>query len=177
MSKLTAYDKFMQQALKYGFSVYGTAKTGQTISYHAYDDGYYQKGFPIKGDRFVDNGDGTISDRGTGLMWPKDGNGEGCFYGATRNWAEALDRAHDRVLGGYNDWRLPNVKEMYTIIDISRLAPAVFPIFINVKNDVHWTSNTPSWEPTWGIQIGTLLGSLEGNLKTSYAYLWPCRNQ
>jgi len=46
-------------------------KTGQTTSYADYDDGYFEKGSPIS-PRFVDNGDGTISDRVTGLMWPKD---------------------------------------------------------------------------------------------------------
>lgn len=46
-------------------------KTGRTISYANYDDGYFQKGNPVS-PRFVDNGDGTVSDRATNLMWPKD---------------------------------------------------------------------------------------------------------
>jgi len=46
-------------------------KTGQTTSYVDFDDGYYQKGSPIS-PRFVDNGNGTISDRVTSLMWIKD---------------------------------------------------------------------------------------------------------
>lgn len=45
-------------------------KTGQTTSYQDYDDGYYEKG-SASTPRFVDNGDGTISDRITGLMWVK----------------------------------------------------------------------------------------------------------
>jgi len=45
-------------------------KTGQTTSYVDYDDGYYEKGSPIS-PRFVDNGDGTITDRVTNLMWVK----------------------------------------------------------------------------------------------------------
>jgi hypothetical protein len=45
-------------------------KTGQTTSYADYDDGYYETGNPVS-PRFVDNGDGTISDKATGLMWVK----------------------------------------------------------------------------------------------------------
>lgn len=45
-------------------------KTGQTTSYADYDDGYYQKGSPVS-PRFVDNGDGTVTDRVTNLMWVK----------------------------------------------------------------------------------------------------------
>lgn len=52
-------------------SRYGLPKTGQTVSYQDYDDGYFQKGYPLAGARFVDNGDNTIVDRATGLQWIK----------------------------------------------------------------------------------------------------------
>jgi len=50
----------------------GLPKTGQTISYVAGDDGDYEAGYVPDGDRFVDNGDGTVTDNATGLMWVKD---------------------------------------------------------------------------------------------------------
>jgi len=50
----------------------GIVKSGQITSYTDYDDGYYQKGLPESGDRFTDNGNGTITDNVTGLMWVKE---------------------------------------------------------------------------------------------------------
>jgi len=61
-----AADKTLKQYGKTKIS----PKTGQTTSYVDYDDGYYETGSPAS-PRFVDNGDGTISDRVTGLMWVK----------------------------------------------------------------------------------------------------------
>ncbi len=78
---------------------------------------------------FVDNGDGTITDNATALMWAKDDNGEGI------DWVEALPYAEGATLAGYSDWRLPNVKELQSIVDYSRapnnekVEPAIDPIF------------------------------------------------
>jgi hypothetical protein len=63
---------------------------------------------------FIDNGDGTISDAATGLMWQQ-GDSE-----AGLNWQEALAYAEGLTLGGYDDWRLPNAKELQSIVDYSR---------------------------------------------------------
>lgn len=65
-----------------------------------------------------DNADGTITDHATGLMWTRDDDGSGM------NWQEALDYAENAVVAGYSDWRLPNVKELQSILDYSR-APSV----------------------------------------------------
>jgi len=64
-------------------------KTDQTTSYADYDDGWYEAGNPVS-PRFTDNGDGTITDNATSLMWAKDGNGVGCYNGGMRTWAQAL---------------------------------------------------------------------------------------
>lgn len=63
---------------------------------------------------FVDNGDGTITDLATGLMWLQDDSGEGM------NWEDALDYAGGLTVSGYSDWRLPDVKELQSILDYSR---------------------------------------------------------
>ncbi len=79
--------------------------------------------------KFVDNGNGTISDLATGLMWAKDDNGKGI------EWTEALPYAEGATLAGYTDWRLPNVKELQSIADYSRapsqkgVEAAVYPVF------------------------------------------------
>jgi len=62
---------------------------------------------------FVDNGDGTVTDIATGLMWSQDDNGEQIY------WKEALAYAESATLAGFNDWRLPNIKELQSIADYS----------------------------------------------------------
>jgi hypothetical protein len=142
MSDLTAYQKFVQVALKYGFSLFGLPKTGQTTEYRAGDDGTYEKGW--QGTRFTDNGDGTITDNATGLMWAKDGNGAGCNNGATLTWNNAIDWAEGLTFATYSDWRLPNVKELQSIADYGRINPAIDPVFTNTQSDYYWSSTTNS---------------------------------
>jgi len=61
---------------------------------------------------FKDNGDGTISDLNTGLMWKKDES-------PNLNWENALKYCQELDLGGYRDWRLPTIRELPTILDMS----------------------------------------------------------
>lgn len=63
---------------------------------------------------FVDNGNGTITDFATGLMWQKADDGK------TRDWKSALTYAENLSLAGYDDWRLPNTKELQSIVDYTR---------------------------------------------------------
>lgn len=110
---------------------------------------------------FVDNGDGTISDLATGLMWSKDDCGTDGDNGprSGMNWEEALgwvvQMNADEYLG-YDDWRLPNAKEMQSILDYSRApdvtnSAAIDPIFhitqiVNEAGEVDypcfWTGTT-----------------------------------
>ncbi len=82
-------------------------------------DGDFQAGTPLPNPRFTDNGDGTVTDNLTGLVWLSFTN---CF--GTRTWTEALDDAKtlsngtcsltDTSIAG--DWRLPNVKELQSLL-------------------------------------------------------------
>ena len=60
---------------------------------------------------FTDNGDGTITDKATGLMWMQDDSGNGM------TWEEALKFAESKEFAGCSDWRLPNIKELQSIVD------------------------------------------------------------
>jgi hypothetical protein len=77
---------------------------------------------------FVDSGNGTISDLATGLMW------QTADDGISRNWEEALVYAEALEVGGHDDWRLPNAKELQSIVDYTRSpqttnSPAIDPLF------------------------------------------------
>ena len=77
---------------------------------------------------FVDNGNGSITDNATGLTWTQNDSGVGMNYEAALNYCESLETA------GSSDWRLPNVKELQSIVDYSRSpdatnSAAIDPIF------------------------------------------------
>jgi len=105
--------------------------TGQTTCYgdvacdsaeHPGQDGFYQKGCPMAG-RFVDNGDGTVTDNCTGLMWQKD-TARGGY-----TWQQALKYCERLEFAGHDDWRLPNVRELVSIVDYGRINPSIDPVF------------------------------------------------
>lgn len=70
---------------------------------------------------FVDNGDGTITDLATGLMWMQNDSG------TTYDWQDALEYAEDLSYAGYDDWHLPNAKELQSIVDYSKAPNAIDP--------------------------------------------------
>ena len=84
----------------------------------------------------MNNGDGTVTDRATGLMWQKADDG------TARNWEDSLAYAENLQLAGYSDWRLPNQKELHSIVDYGYI-PAINPIF-NIADPKAWFwSSTP----------------------------------
>ncbi|SDR99398.1 Protein of unknown function [Polaribacter sp. KT25b] len=108
--------------------------------------------------QFIDNGDKTITDKASGLMWSKDDSKKGL------DWKSALYYAEHSELAGYSDWRLPNVKELQGIVDYD-YAPgakdsnfdsaAIDPIFstseITNENNVKdypyfWTSTSARFQ-------------------------------
>ncbi|MBQ4805809.1 DUF1566 domain-containing protein [Aquimarina sp. MMG015] len=89
--------------------------------------------------KFVDNKNGTITDKATKLMWQKVDNGN------TYDWKEALLYAKNSELAGFTDWRLPNTKELQSIVDYSKKTiPAIDENFFSCTNNDSWfwTSTT-----------------------------------
>lgn len=101
--------------------------------------------FPIPTPTFTDNGDGTITDSITGLMWPKDGNSAGANNGNVATQQQILAFITQLNLGtgfaGHTDWRLPNYKELSSIIDYNKSAPTIYSEFVNIKANKYWTSS------------------------------------
>jgi hypothetical protein len=78
----------------------------------------YVRGNPKYGkNNFHDNGDGTISDRATGLMWSEADSKTGLNWEAALAWVQAMNA---EKYCGYSDWRLPNGKELQSIVDYTR---------------------------------------------------------
>ena len=64
--------------------------------------------YPDNGTSYTDNGDGTITDNITGLMWVK-------ARGSKMTWDEAVAGASTNITGGHKDWRMPTIKELYSL--------------------------------------------------------------
>ena len=133
------------------------AKTGQTTSYAAGDDGDLEKGVGMASGRFVDNNNGTVTDKQTGLIWLKDGQCPAFDSGDTgtnqRPWAEAIAAAN-KLASGYcglndgskaGDWRLPNVNELNSLLDRGHINPTLplnCPLAATTASYYYWSSTT-----------------------------------
>jgi hypothetical protein len=123
----------------------GLQVTGQTTEYTVGDDGTYQKGITMLplNRRFRDNGDGTITDNMTGLVWLKDVNPAGRKWSDAFTYVDTLnsDPIHNC---GYADWRLPTINELETLIHCGQSDIAVWlnsQGFMNAQS-VYWSSTT-----------------------------------
>lgn len=81
--------------------------------------------------RFIDNDNGTVTDAATGLMWPVSDSGKEMDWQQALFWVQQNNTANYL---GYSDWRLPNAKELQSLIDYSHSpqstgSPAIDPIF------------------------------------------------
>jgi uncharacterized protein DUF1566 len=131
----------------------------------ARQDGAISSGCPMDG-RFQDNGDGTVTDNCTGLMWQKDFadvNHSGQFDEGDRpQWCTAAAYCSALRLGGHDDWRLPNLRELQSIVDYGRHQPAWDPVFTGVSN-TFWTSTAYDYNSDTLWLIDFYDGSLYGN--------------
>ncbi len=135
-------------ALRPGDKIVSLARSGQMQSFAIGDDFALQRGVAWPQGRFVDNLNGTVTDRLSGLVWLKNA---GCF--AASDWATALSAANALASGacGLSDasaagqWRMPNANELESLVDISQANPALASgnPFANVNLDTaYWTSTT-----------------------------------
>ncbi len=98
---------------------------------------------------YTDHGNGTVTDTRTGLMWKQcaEGlSGATCQTGSLQGftWASALAHAEASTFAGYTDWRLPNVKELSSLVEDCRAGPAINTnLFPNTPSTLFW-SGSPS---------------------------------
>ena len=152
-------------------------KTGQFTEYSSGDDGTYQAGidFSYQTDDPAGNGEIIVIDNVTGLMWASDGDGAGCNFGNQTDWYSAIDWANNLVFAGYSDWRLPNRRELESLIDTGLDFPAIDPIFINTKSDYYWSASTRLGDSSSGWGAGFDIGNIDVNLKSSPRYVRAVR--
>jgi len=133
---------------------------------------------------FVDNGDGTVTDNATGLMWQQADSGSGL------DWENALAYADGATLAGYDDWRLPNIKELQSTVDYTHspsasdaanLGPAIDTDYFQItelpsgttnydtdygyfwsSTSAYFGTNSPEYYYAWYVAFGTA-GDDDGN--------------
>lgn len=111
---------------------------------------------------FKDNGNGTITDNYTGLIWQK------VQYSNTMTWEDALVYAENLSLAGATDWRLPNVKELQSLNDEKLFKPSFNKTFFtNSLSGNYWSSTTlvNSTDKAWDINLD--YGIVSYNAKTT----------
>jgi len=153
-------------------------ETGQKASYYGGDDGDLERGVAWPSPRFADYGNGTVMDNLTGLMWTKNAN----LPNGYRTWQQALDYVSSLNAShylGYTDWRLPNRKELFSLIDHSRYNPALpadHP-FTNVQAVDYWSSTTYAGYPGYAWVVNMWYGVVSYDYKSYYGYyVWPVRS-
>ncbi len=184
-------------------------QTGQVLCYDSSgttincagtgQDGALQKGVDFPTPRFTDKGDGTIKDNLTGLIWLKNGN---CPNGGGRTWQQALDdvaslnssgkmNGHDcgdtsgKKRSHRTDWRLPNVRELYSLVDFAFKFPAISNAtgtgqgsyddpFTNLQNG-YWSSTTWVVNPDFAWNMAPADGSVLIDGKSGGLFVFAVR--
>jgi len=174
-------------------------KTGQTTCYDTAgtvipcagtgQDGQMMAGVAWLNPRFTVS-NGTVTDNLTGLIWLKYAN---CF--GLRTWAQAMSDANT-LAGGYcgvtdgstaGQWRLPNVKELQSLIDFAYYNPALSNAagtaiwvagdlsFTGVKSGYYWSSTTYADSTVGAWYLSLYRGYVFRVVKTNIHYVWPVR--
>jgi len=146
----------------------------QRFCVRAVRDGYNQSFGDAEKINFVDNNDGTISDLNTGLMWKKDES-------PNLTWEDALKYCEELNLSGHNDWRMPSMKELGTILDISYYNETwyfekYFPDTQINPLGFYWSSNTFADTFAWGINFKFGYDGYYGGKKEGKYPFRPVRN-
>jgi len=160
----------------------GLPQTGaDPTTYADYDEVSGEDGYPKNwgwsGTHFTDNGDFTITDNATGLMWAQDPiNDIGGAFASGMAWSDAITNCNDLTFAGYSDWRLPNVKELQSIVNYGRANPSIGETtasqspWENTQSARYWSSTTHADSTTSAWLVVFYYGVVTNNLKTTATY-------
>ncbi len=108
---------------------------------------------------FIDNGDGTVTDNATNLMWQQ------ATAPGTYTWEGALTYCEGLSLAGYDDWRLPDRNQLQSIVDHSTYSPAIdTTYFPDTVSSYFWSSTTYDIFPVWAWYVDFNSGYVNGGV-------------
>lgn len=168
-------------------------KSGQGVSYYDGDDGDWQRGAEVKPKslRFTDNGDGTVTDNLTGLIWLKNAN----CANATRGWITVFSDVVQLNTGGtmngndcgdtsnfgshQTDWRVPHWEELRSLVDYSQDGPSLpagHPFYSVQPFGLYWSSTTEAGDTSHAWSLDLRYGNLTAIGKSLGRWgPWPVR--
>lgn len=123
--------------------------------------------------RFLDNGNGTVTDPQTGLMWVRDSEAAG--LAKQYPWREAIARCERLEYAGHKDWRLPNRTELLSLVDYGRRDPSADPSFFVAQPAPYWSSTTFAGGEQWAWAIRFDRGDVDFTDKNAPLYVRPVR--
>lgn len=127
--------------------------------------------------RFQDNGNGTVTDLATGLIWKQcaEGlSGTGCATGSAQSftWQQALQHAEQAVFAGNNLWRLPNKNELALLVEQRCYNPAINEhYFPNTPSSWFWTSSPYASGSDGAWAVAFFGGGVDGVSKNPAIYV------
>ncbi|MFA5779928.1 MAG: DUF1566 domain-containing protein [Elusimicrobiota bacterium] len=171
--------------IKTGVNIFGKAgtltsgavpDTDQTTSYtatvgedHDYQPAATQMNYTL-------NGTTTTTDNRTGLEWAQNGTGAGCNSGTAITWEQALTFCEGLNFAGRTDWRLPNAKELFSIVRFEGAAPFINQTaFPNTVSNYYWTSTTYVPTTAYAMIVNFSNGNVTNDGKTTLYYVRPVR--
>ncbi len=129
--------------VRYTSEAWGITFSNSRDHFHDKSSSYYVR--CVRGEQYwlLDNliisGDGTVTDNTTKLTWQQEEDND------RKNWKEAIEYCEGLSLAGYSDWRLPNIKELASIVNLDTYSPAIDErYFPNTNSFFYWTSTTPA---------------------------------
>lgn len=127
------------------------------------------------------NGDGTITDNNTGLMWVIDPSVLGVSWGTPGtptavSWGDGITMCESLSYAGYNDWKMPDIKELMTIVDCQGAGPYIDVHFTNIQSAEYWSSTTNPGDTSEAMTVDFGEPWTDFGSKTmSTEYVIPCR--
>ncbi len=178
-----------------GSSIISLPSTGQPDCYDASgasiacagtgQDGEMRAGVPWPVTRFSDNGDQTVLDKLTGLIWTQYANTPGpqtCGPHVPKTWQGSLDYVkclNTNNYLGHNDWRLPNRKELRSLVSLSEPNTSYLPRqgFLNVPKTNYWSASTVAGNMLSAWYVYIYVGAVYYSSKSDHYYdVWPVRS-
>ena len=169
-------------------------QTGQTKCYNTSgteisctdtgQDGDLRKGVEWPYPRFMNNGDGTVTDNLTGLIWTQNAGTPtvGSCAGGYKTWQGALDYVtclNSMNYLGHSDWRLPNVNELESLINADEPNSATWLTdqgFIGVQSSYYWSSSSSAGNTGYAWIVSMWDGDVDGDSKANGSYVLPVRS-
>ena len=124
-----------------------------------------------------DNTMRIVTDNNTTLQW------QDSKIDTTVTWQDAIDRCETLVLGGYNDWRLPNINELLSLVDVSKTDSTIDAVFVNTTPDIYWSSTTTAFDSSrvWTVNFAVVFVTFGNSVgianKNSSHYVRCVRSQ